>query len=226
MDINQEILNATNKIIEEKMPEMIEKNVSEMVGKVIGDIFSSYSETAKKIKKVIEEKLDVNLQEFDLIDYNAMVAKVINDSLLQQVNLQPILELTKNTIGFVDKKTIELSEIVEMFKNEAMENSDDNEGEISLHIQVNEHHKWVEVSIDIEPDLNKEDCGISFMYSSNREKIFIFKTKDHWRKQNKITSSRLTALSNLEHKIFRLYSAQVCIKTDATNFDTEWYKEY
>lgn len=227
MDINKEILTVTDKVITEKLPEMLEKSVTSMLEGIVKDLFSSYSATAKAVKQKIEEKLDVNLQEFDLLDYNAMVAKVVNDALLQQVNLQPILELTRNAVGFVEKKTIKLSEIVEMFKDAAMEeSSDESYGEISLHIEPNESSKYISVSIDTEKGKERHQCGISFTYSTDRGTIFIFKTKDHWRIQDKLTASRLTSLSNLEHKIFRLYSAQVKIETDDLSYETEWYREY
>lgn len=82
MDLNKEIQVITDKVILEKLPEMVEQHVTSMINSVVKDVFNGYSDTSKQLKKRIEETLKVNLEKFDLIDYNALVAKTINDNLL------------------------------------------------------------------------------------------------------------------------------------------------
>jgi hypothetical protein len=228
MDINKQIQLASDKIIEEQLPTMVEKATIKMLESVVQDMFSSYSPMAKSIKEKLEAGLDINLQRFDTIDYNAIVANAINENIVQQVNLEPILKLTQNAIGFINKKEIDLSEIVEMVKTEAMEDSSEQGGEISVHIKENTEYKWVEISLDTEGDLDEEQCGLMFIFSLKEGSgtIFSFRQRDRYydTKQKDISPARLTALSILEHKIFRLYSAQVKINFDSDNFDTEWFK--
>ena len=226
MDINQEIQKISDSIIAEKLPSMVESSVTKMLQSVIDELFSSYGPMSKKIKTTIEQKLDINLQQYDLIDYNALVAKTINDNLLQQVNLQPILDLTKNMLGFVELKTIKLSTIVEMFIEAAKDDSSDSEGAISLYVEKNDKHNWIEVSVDIRAEIRENECGIRFLVDTKNGNIFCFKCKDHWTNLNPVTPSKMIALSHLEHKIFRLYSAQVKIEIDNLDYDVEWSKYY
>ena len=229
MDLNKQVNEITEKVIGEKLPEMIEKHVSEMLNRIISDTFSSYGEAAKNIKKKIEEKLDVNLQRFDLVDYNALVAKAINDSIVQTVNIQPIMDLTRDAIGFINKKSITLSEIAEMLKQSAMGASDSYDGHISFYAKRNDEHGWIEVSLDPDQDKKESDCGLNFYFSTPTKamstKIFSFHTKDHWVNRGPVTPARLASLSSIEHKIFRLYSAQVDIIADDLDIETYWSKE-
>ncbi len=215
MDLNKEIQVITDKVILEKAPEMIEKHIESMINSVVKDVFNSYSDTSKELKKRIEETLQVNLQKFDLIDYNALVAKTINENLLKQVNLEPILQLTQNIVGFVNKKEIRLDEIAEMFIEASKDENDrDGEGEITFITEENDDSTYISVYADIEPKKEKRNCTIQFCFSirdSNPGSIFHFKTKDFFydSKPKEISPSRLVNNSSIEAKIFRLYSAQV-----------------
>lgn len=223
MNLNNEIQAATDKFVAEKLPQLVDEKVSKMVDGILDDVFRSYSDTAKAIKAKIEEKLDVNLQEFDLIDYNHLVSKSINDNLLQTVNIQPIMDLCKDAIGFVNKKTIELSEIVEMFKQSAMEQDEtEYDGEISVYTEVNEKYGWTEVFLDVDADVKKENCGIKFIISDKTERIFSFKSSSYLSGLRNVTPSKMTQFSTIEHKVFRLYSAQVKVNVDETEFDNSW----
>lgn len=229
MNINEEIQKATDKIIAEKLPTMVEEKVTSMLNSVIQDVFSSYGTLAKDIKVKIEEKLDVNLQEFDLIDYNALIGKTINDNLLDQVNLQPILDITQNTLGFINQKTITLDEVAELFRKAAMEENNEYEGEITFLTKEHIDYKWLTVYADIEPDKSEYECDFEFSISTkdNRDGlIFTFKTKQWYSgERREISPAKMVQLRGLEAQIFRLYSAQVKI----TNYDEEvsnyWSRE-
>lgn len=224
MDINEQIKKETDKIIDEKLPLMIREYAEKMINNVIKGVFESYGDTAKAVKEKIEKSLDINLQRYDTVDYNALVSKVINDNIVSQVNLQPILDLTKDAIGFIEKKTINLSEIIDMVIVAAKEDSYEDDGEISLYVNENSENKWIEVYFDIEKDKNENDCGVRFIYSSDSGRIFSLHSQSWGDKLGSVTPAKLASMSHLEHKIFRLYSAQVKIETDTMDFETEWYK--
>jgi len=226
MDINKEIQVATDKFVAEKLPEMVTEKVGKMVDSILEDIFRSYSDTAKSIKSKIEEKLDINLQKFDLVDYNHLVSKAISDQLVGIVNenaIQPILELTKDAIGFVKQKEIKLSQIHEMVLEEAKEECYDTSGHISFHVEENENNKWHTISFDIEKDQKEKECGVSFLVNESGS-IFCFRSGNFLQRKAEVTPARLTMLSSLEHKIFRLYSAGVKVIIDEYDFDNYWQK--
>jgi hypothetical protein len=227
MDLNKEIQKITDKVILEKAPEMIGNHIESMINSVIKDIFCSYGDTSKELKKRIEETLQVNLEKFDLIDYNTLVAKTINDNLLQQVNLQPILELTQNIVGFVNKKEISLDEVAHFFIDASMQEHDqDGEGEITFIVEQDEKYNWIEVNADIDPNKEKNKCSVRFIFSTKNGNIFSFRTKDKYydNEQKLVSPARLVNMSHIEAKIFRLYSAGVKITKFDMDPTTYWDK--
>lgn len=227
MDINKEIQIATDKFIEEKLPEMVAQKVTKMVDEILNDVFRSYSDVGKQIKEKIEKQLNVNLQEYDLVDYNHFVAKAINERLIGIINegsIKPIMNLVEGTVGFIEKKTIKLSEIHQMFIDSSMEENDQEpEGQISFYATKNHEHGWTTVNADIEENVSEGDCALEFLINESRGSIFCFRTKSHWSKKSNLTPSKVTQLSNLEHKIFRLYSAQVKVEIDDNGyFENSW----
>lgn len=225
MNINEEIQKATDKFIEEKLPEMVSQKVTKMVDEILNDVFRSYSDVGKQIKDKIEKQLNVNLQNFDLIDYNHFVSKAINERLVGLMNencISPIMELVDKTVGFIEKKEIRLSEIHQMFIEASMEdNEQEAEGEISFFATKNEQYGWTTVSIDTDGGKSEDRCALQFIISKDTGRIFSIKTETYWSSKSNLTPARVVALSNLEHKIFRLYSAQVKVEIDQTYFEDE-----
>lgn len=221
MNFNEITTEHINKVIAEKLPQMIEDKATKMIESIIEDTFR-WGDVKDQIKKKLQESINVNLLEFDLIDYNALIAKTINDNLLEQVNLQPIIDMTQDIIGFVNQKTIRLEDIAEMFiESSKEENNQDGEGEITFIVKENTEYKWIEIFADIEAEKDEYECSIKFIFSTSETrngKIFSFKTKEYCdSKQRDISPARMVYLRGIEAKIFRLYSAQVQI----TNYNYE-----
>lgn len=230
MDINLEIQKATDKVIAEKLPALVEEKVNIMLNEVLKDVFSSYSDSAKALKKKIEEQLNVNLEKYDLIDYSAMVAKVINDSLPGIINdnsISPIKSLIEKTVGYVKQKEISLEVIHEMVIEAAKEyHSDSNEGQISFHVIQNERYKWWTIAFDIDKDKDAKECSFECLVSDegiNKGELFSLKTKSFFSKKEHLTPFKVSQLSTLEHQIFRLYAARVKVKISDSDFDNENY---
>lgn len=223
MDINQEMQKALNFVVETKLPTMMEKAATDMIQGIVSDMFSKYGESAKKVKAEIEKKLDVNLSKYDLVDYNALVAKVINDNLVQQVNLEPISELIKNTVGFIEKKTIKLSEIVQMFEEASMEQNDqEGEGKFSVHVEKHEKYEWVTVSLDVEEDVKANECEIEFTIHKDGTLSSFISGVGYRTKRSKPTPFSVKNLDTLQAKIYRLYSAGVKVEVDEMYFSNAW----
>lgn len=228
MDFTKETNLAIEKIVNEKLTSLIEERASKMVEDIVEDVFR-WGNVRNSIKEKIESSINVNLQEFDLIDYNALIAKTINENLIQQVNLQPIMDMTQDIIGFVNKKEITLQEIADIFIEASMEeNETDGEGEITFITEENDNYMCVYA--DVEPDLDRHRCLVNFCFSTkgNRDgKMFLFRNKDeYWGENQKpISPSRMTTMNTITNKIFRLYSAQVKI-TNYHNTPTIYWSKY
>lgn len=224
MNLNEVITDSVNKTIAEKLPEMVSKKVSDMIDDTLTDIFRSYGNTAKEIKKKIEEKLDVNLQEFDLVDYNHLVSKAVAErisSLTQEEAIKPLMAMIKDTVGYTDKKEVGLSEIHEKIKELIVEQSYEDYGEIFFEVEENTQHKWITVKIGEEV---KKGAQIEFIASTDRGTIFIFRHKTTWERMGEANVATMVSMQGVEKYIFRLYSAQVKIKVDEKYFDNEWSK--
>lgn len=226
MNINEEIQKAADKFIEAKLPELVEKKVESMVSEVLKDVFSSYGPMAKEIKKKIEEKLDINLQRFTLIDYNHIVSKAISDYIGKAVDEQamvPIMKMVHDTIGYIETKEINLSEIHQWIKDWSQEyNSSDSEGEFTFIVEENPSYKWITVSIDIDKGKKPYECDIQFTMSTRDNVIFSFQSSSYRSPFGEITPAKLTGLSHVERKVFRLYAAMVKINVDETDFYNTW----
>lgn len=228
MDINEKVNEITNKVIEDKLPVIIEEKVTAMLTSIVEDIFRSYSDTAKKVKESIQEKLNLSLETLKMDEYNVIITDIINRELTEniQISTGPLKEMIKETVGHLSKKDWKLSEIVEMFKNIAMEEAceSDNEGNFTLHINTNSEHKWTEVAFDTDENVAEYDCGIRFIISNSRSRIFSFKYKDWSHNQKEVNLSRLLAMGHAEREIFRLYNNQCKIEIDDTDFETYWQR--
>lgn len=231
MNLNEEINKISSQVIQDKLPAIIEKQTTELVQSVIKDLFSPYGDVAKKIKNEIEKSLDINLQNFNIVDYNGLVSQTINNALLESVNMNCVTELTKGITGFINKKEIDLSEIVDFVKNAAIENARSNEdcGEISFYVDAvykggdESKASFYQINFDLE-ETKKDSCSFRICVSE-KGKIFSFQYKDYFNtKREPISSSNMVAFSRrtIENQIFRLYAADVTINIDYTNFDLEW----
>lgn len=226
MDINAKVNEITNKIIEDKLPTIIEEKVTGMLTSIVDDIFRSYGDTAKKIKETIQEKLDISLENLKMDEYNVIVADIINRELTEniQISTGPLKEMIRETVGHLSKKDWKLSEIVSRFESIAMEAtySDNNEGEFTLHVKTNSENKWTEVAFDVDANVAEYDCGIRFIVSASSNRIFSFHYKDWRHDQKEVNLSRLLAMSHAEREIFRLYNNNCKIEIDDTDFETTW----
>lgn len=227
MDLNEELKIASDKVIKEKLPAMVETKVESMINEILEDTFRSYGDVAKSIKEQIQKKIDVNLERYDMVDYNVLIAETINKSLISSVNegcVKPIEGMIKDIVGFVNKKEINISDIALMVIESAREDSCDDEGEISFHINKSERHDWHTISFDFEPDQTESECDHEFLVSSSRDDIFIFRTKTNWDRKGIITPQRMVNIRSIEAKIFRLYAAQTKVIIDTNSVDCYWNK--
>lgn len=228
MDLNNEIQKATDKVINEQLPQMVENKVSKMVDDVLSDVFRSYSDTAKAIKEKIEKALDVSLVEFGLADYNAMISKAIASELGKEIDFKPIKELVKGIVGKSDLKQITISDLAEKVKEIAMEEDQGQnyEGEISFHIDENREHGWVEISTDINEGKDKERCAVTILVSNSTGRIFSM-SSNNWRHSNKeFSPSDMVNMDNIENLFFSLYNNQVHIINDYETPHLGWDRDY
>ncbi|KZE77509.1 hypothetical protein AV926_14135 [Myroides marinus] len=230
MDFNKVTQEAVNSIIANKLPEMVQKRTEEAIEEIVRDMFRWDSDIKKQIKEKISESMNINLMNFDTIDYNALIAETINKQLIEQVNLEPIKEMISETIGFINQKSITLQEIADLVIEGAMnDNSDDYEGEITFLVMGSEYG-YLNIYADFESDKDHYNCAFRFVIYRDNDGSFrrmgCFGITDYWNSDTKgLTPFKIANLSGVEQKIFRLYSAQVEVTNLTDSIDTSWCRE-
>lgn len=229
MDLNKLFIEKSEKIISDKLPEIVEAQLEKVVSRVIEDVFSVYGDFSKSLKESISKKLEINLKNFDLVDYNGLVATTIQKELNKLVvnnSVAPITELVKNVTGYIDTKKLYLSDIFEKIKEFIVEDNYEDSGSFSFYVTEDEEKGWFTVSFDVNDEINEDKCSTEFLISSGSHKtIFILRTKSTWdKRRTEVDPIKLVQLNNIQHYLFRLYSAGVEVEVDETYFDTDWNK--
>lgn len=97
---------------------ILEKRLTSTLESVVADIFKDYSEFGKDLKKVLSEKMAVNLNELKLDRYSSLVMQSIEKILVGTAlegTLANIQNHVKSLVETLDKKTWKLSEIIQKY---------------------------------------------------------------------------------------------------------------
>lgn len=224
MDFSKVIQEQTNKLIADKLPSIVEEKVTKLVDDIIGDLFRSYSDIGKAIRDKISKEIDVSLMEFQLVDYNAMVAKAIGNEFKKELDLDPIKKMVKDIVGVSDLEQISIYDICEKIKEFAMQDSDEGSGEISFYVDVKERHGWIEIFADKDFDVAKESCSVKVLVSKERGTIFSMSCNNYKTRgrMKEVSASDVVNHDSVENFFFKLYNNQVRIFDDFNGFYTDW----
>lgn len=77
MELEKILENSINKYLTEKLQSDLDKHIGNMMDKIFDSMFSRSSEIYKSVQKQIEAKMDVNLRDVSLINYNSMIVNSI-----------------------------------------------------------------------------------------------------------------------------------------------------
>jgi len=231
-----------NYVEEGKLKESIDKNVEKCVESAIKDMFSSYSDGAKIIKKKIEECLELNLDKINIQGYNKVISQLVSE----KINNAPLKkldeEITKSiddTIGILEKQEWKLSEIMEKFIDSIEKDYD--------HMD----EPYMEAGLMIEDEGNSNLIFIYFDESSTETNGILNKTKkekEKYQMKNRLFISRNKEDENgklfsfafdeknyhplsskcyngFEKFLFKLYANQVTIILDEDECELEYSRE-
>lgn len=232
MDLKKLINDETEKYITNNLSEVIQKHLDKMMESIIWDIFSSWGDNAKEIKKQIGEKIKINLTNLDLMDYNWIVATSIDQHfkhLVQERSVKPVLDILSNVVGVPYKKdTITFDDLFEEIKDIFYNDAEYwDEIDVPFYARYNSKYEWVEVWTDTEDDTRKEDCKIRFIFKPNGN-IFSLQFLNYKWSQN--SPMDIAHLDKVEEFIHKLYTSWVKIKHEDfedwdIEFDTSFTKE-
>lgn len=170
MDFKQLISDQIDQYISEKLPEQTGKHLEKMVDSVLGDLFSTYGENSKEIKRIISEKIKLDLTKLSLIDYNGMISTAIQNHfnyLAMENSIDPVMKLIGEVVGKkLPYEDIHLNDVFEKIKEMTMDGLDHgDEGEASFYASYNKKYDWIECWADKDADTSQRNCGVYFIFS-------------------------------------------------------------
>jgi hypothetical protein len=187
--------------------EVFEKKIRETIERIIGDLFSSYSEFGKSLEKKLGEKIAINLEEIDIPMYNVMIENYIRDQTTAVMNEQHkklIDERLSKILAEEVKREWKLSEIVSEVVEKNAESAQENGwDQVSLHIEKCSSLTFIR--IDPEPNKEKYQCCIDICIDNKNGSINSAEVGEYNTK-NFTKDKFLVRLHNVELLIFRLYS--------------------
>jgi hypothetical protein len=221
MDIQVVVQDQLNKIITEgKLEAIVKAKVEKTVEDIVGDLVRSYSDFGKGLKEEISKAFKVDFDKISAVDYNHIVVSIVKEHLdkhlLSSVK-QPIAEAITEYLGPLEKKEWRLSEIIEKFKQEEIEDKSDG-GEISLHIEKSTYGS-IHISFDKEEGKRSYDCEYRMSLNTKTGVPYSFNAGQYHVHRGDLRVESLHGA--FEKFFFRLYAQQVTIIVDKC--DTEYY---
>lgn len=103
---------------------IIEKQLTKMMESVVQDTLSSYGTIADSVKKIMKEKLEINLDALQLSSYSTMMVRVIEESAvgILEVHKQKMKDTISSILAIPEKQNWKLSEIVAKYRSKLYEN--------------------------------------------------------------------------------------------------------
>jgi hypothetical protein len=201
---------------------MVETQLTKMMSGVIENALSSYEDIADSVKKIMKEKLEINLDALQLSSYSTMMVRVIEESAvgILEVHKQKMKDTISSILAVPEKQNWKLSEIVNKYRGQLYENP-----ELVLQIKLTDYgHTWVNIG---------EKQESTSRYSSNQSydiKMIIDKKtniiSNVWYKED-VVDSRKTKIYNhsIEAWLASLWMNSCTIEIDEDDAEYEATKE-
>lgn len=226
MNIQDQVQNSLNEIVSSgKIEEIISKKIEKTIEDILDDSLRSYSDFGKKVKEVINNSLQIDLSKISTLGYQQIVTDIVKQK-LQEAALQhiskPIEEVLSQVLSPFEKRTYKLSEIIEKYKESEWDSSDDDEVEISFHVEESSYSS-IHIGFDIEAGKRKYDCEYQMSLNKDDGVLWMFEIKG-WRPQK--GDLRASSIhGTFDHFIFNLYASQCPIEIDENRVETYWTRD-
>ena len=132
-------------IIDGTVEKMIEKHLTKTLDGVLEDMFRLWSDFGKKLKEVINDKMNINLDQLNIDEYSAIVCKIIEkevDNTIIAHATGQIQQHIKDVVNRLDKTEWKLSELVNKYAQHVGEWQED---EVALEVEEKYSSLWVSI---------------------------------------------------------------------------------
>lgn len=221
MDIQVIVQQQLEKIIKEgKLEDIVRDKIEKTAEEVVQDLVRSYSDFGKGLKEEINKAFKIDFEKISAVDYNHIVVTIVKEHLdkrlLESVK-GPIAKEIDEYLGPLEKKEWKLSEIIEKFKQDEIEDRNDG-GEISLHVEKSSYGS-THISFDKEDGKRRYDCEFEMSLNTKTGVAYSFRAGKYNPHNGDLRTASLHG--SFEKFLFRLYAQRVSITVD--DCDTEYY---
>ncbi|MCC5465564.1 hypothetical protein [Pelosinus baikalensis] len=218
MDLNKLVNESLAKIQQDGfVQKVVEKQLKSTIESIVDDLFRSYSDFGKNLKKEIESQLKINLNELNLAGYNVMVLNAVKEKLDEAVTIQGVEKIQQALDAMLGdvKKEYKLSELIKKMKEESNEYGDHNGEEISFHID-SDRRILTFISFDEEDGQSEYECKYRLSVSKDG-KVTSVKIGNKELKNSVI----MGGLYGLDETLFKIYAsgAKLIIDEDDVNLE-------
>lgn len=226
MNIQEQVQSALDNIVASST---IEKIIAQKVEKTIEDILDdslrSYSDFGKKLQEVVKQSLQIDLSKISTLGYQQIVVDIVKQK-LQEAALthisEPIEKALNEVIAPFEKRTYKLSEIIEKYKEYEWDSSDDDEVEISLHVEYSQYGS-IYISFDKNENTIRHSCAYQLSVDGEKNNtVWMFEIKG-WKPQRGDLRAQ-SVHGAFDHFIFNLYASQCPIEIDERSVETYWVR--
>lgn len=223
MNIQDQVQLALNNIVESgKIQEIVAKNVEKTIESLFHDALREYSDFGKNLKEIVQSALQIDLSTVSTLGYQQIVTDIVKQK-LQEATLehisQPLEETLSQIIAPFEKRTYKLSEIIAKYRECEWDSLDDDEVDISLHIEDSGYNS-IYVHFDKESSKERYQCAYRFSIDKKDGHMWMFEIKGWSPKVGDLRASSIHG--TFDHFIFNLYASKCPIELDESNVDTCW----
>lgn len=198
-----------------RVEEMISQKIEKTIDEILKDLLREYSDFGKQLKEAVSSALQINFEQISTLGYQQLVMDIINEKIKESVysNIaEPIKERLDEVLSPFEKRTYKLSEIIEKYRECEFDSSDDDEMEISLHIEESNYGS-VYISFDKEENKDRHRCEYQLSIKKDNDKyIWMFEIRGFRPNNGDLRAGSIHGI--FDNFIFNLYASKCPIEID------------
>jgi len=223
MNIQDQVQAALNNVVTSgKIEEIISKRIEKTIEDILDDSLKSYSDFGKQVKEVINNSLQIDLSQINTLGYQQIVVDIVNQKLkeatLEHIS-KPIENVLSQVIAPFEKRTYKLSEIIAKYKESEWDSSDNDEIEISFHVEKSSYNS-IYIGFDKEENKDRYSCEYQMSLDEKDGVMWMFEIRGFRPKNGDLRASSIHG--TFDNFIFNLYASQCPIEIDENSVETYW----
>lgn len=206
-----------------KLDEIVTQQTTNFIKGILNDSLACYSDVNKSFKEKLNTKLIEGFDKLDFVQYSKIITDIVESELnktIVEIGIEPIKKLIQKFTGSLEKKEWKLSEIIEKFKNEEINQEENGEGEIAFMHEISDYGT---IHIGFDEDKNKNyryQCKYQLMIDKKTKKLY------HPSIQGINAHPISDKLYGFDLFLFKLYAMGCTVECDFDYVDTSWSIRY